>query len=96
MEAVHLPTEKEEASEENGGGGASEAPEAAAVTAYNMPLAENEEEEDGEFPADFDRLWKLAHDNPQDFSSWTDLLQYSEQEVRRAEGTDKIPIGILT
>uniref|UniRef100_A0A673WPR0 Pre-mRNA-processing factor 39-like n=1 Tax=Salmo trutta TaxID=8032 RepID=A0A673WPR0_SALTR len=80
MEAVQLPTEKEEASEENGGGGASEAPEAAVVTAYNMPLAENEEEEDGEFPADFDRLWKLAHDNPQDFSSWTDLLQYCEQE----------------
>uniref|UniRef100_A0A4W5KV28 Si:ch211-114c17.1 n=1 Tax=Hucho hucho TaxID=62062 RepID=A0A4W5KV28_9TELE len=81
MEAVQLPTEKEEASEENGGGGASEAPEAAAATAYNMPLAENEEEEeDGEFPADFDRLWKLAHDNPQDFSSWTDLLQYCEQE----------------
>ncbi|XP_029518387.1 pre-mRNA-processing factor 39-like isoform X1 [Oncorhynchus nerka] len=80
MEAVQLPTEKEEASEENGGGGASEAPEAAAATSYNMPLAENEEEEDGEFPADFDRLWKLAHDNPQDFSSWTDLLQYCEQE----------------
>ncbi|XP_035624096.1 pre-mRNA-processing factor 39-like [Oncorhynchus keta] len=80
MEAVQLSTEKEEASEENGGGGASEAPEAAAATSYNMPLAENEEEEDGEFPTDFDRLWKLAHDNPQDFSSWTDLLQYCEQE----------------
>uniref|UniRef100_A0A8C7J002 Pre-mRNA-processing factor 39-like n=1 Tax=Oncorhynchus kisutch TaxID=8019 RepID=A0A8C7J002_ONCKI len=67
----------EEVSEENGG---EEASEAAAATAYNMPLVENEEEEDGELPADFDRLWKLAHDNPQDFSSWTDLLQYSEQE----------------
>uniref|UniRef100_A0A4W5NHB0 Si:ch211-114c17.1 n=1 Tax=Hucho hucho TaxID=62062 RepID=A0A4W5NHB0_9TELE len=67
----------EEVSEENGG---EEASEAAAATAYNMPLLENEEEEDGELPADFDRLWKLAHDNPQDFSSWTDLLQYSEQE----------------
>uniref|UniRef100_A0A674CLU0 Pre-mRNA-processing factor 39-like n=1 Tax=Salmo trutta TaxID=8032 RepID=A0A674CLU0_SALTR len=67
----------EEVSEGNGG---EEASEAAAATAYNMPLVENEEEEDGELPADFDRLWKLAHDNPQDFSSWTDLLQYSEQE----------------
>ncbi|CDQ84490.1 pre-mRNA-processing factor 39 isoform X1 [Oncorhynchus mykiss] len=76
-EAVQHPTEMEEVSEGNGG---EEASEAAAATAYNMPLVENEEEEDGELPADFDRLWKLAHDNPQDFSSWTDLLQYSEQE----------------
>lgn len=43
-----------------------------------------EEEEDGrELPVDFDRQWKLVNDNPQDFSSWTDLLQYCEQEVRR-------------
>uniref|UniRef100_A0A6Q2XYU9 Pre-mRNA-processing factor 39 n=1 Tax=Esox lucius TaxID=8010 RepID=A0A6Q2XYU9_ESOLU len=77
MEAVQPPPETVEATEENGGELASEASEAA--TAYNMPLAENEEE-DGELPADFDRLWKLAHDNPQDFSSWTDLLQYCEQE----------------
>lgn len=83
----------EEVSEGNGG---EEASEAAAATAYNMPLVENEEEEDGELPADFDRLWKLAHDNPQDFSSWTDLLQYCEQEVRRAEETDKTPIAILS
>ncbi|KAL0973872.1 hypothetical protein UPYG_G00212260 [Umbra pygmaea] len=74
-ELVHPPTESEEISEENGGGQASEA----ASAAYNMPPAENEEEE-GELPADFERLWKLAHDNPQDFSSWTDLLQYCEQE----------------
>uniref|UniRef100_A0A3B4GBM1 Pre-mRNA-processing factor 39-like n=1 Tax=Pundamilia nyererei TaxID=303518 RepID=A0A3B4GBM1_9CICH len=37
-------------------------------------------DEEGELPADFERLWKAAHDNPQDFTSWTDLLQYCEQE----------------
>ncbi|KAM9376534.1 pre-mRNA-processing factor 39 [Pholidichthys leucotaenia] len=36
--------------------------------------------EPGGFPADFERMWKAAHDNPQDFTSWTDLLQYCEQE----------------
>lgn len=34
-----------------------------------------------EQPSDFERLWKAAHDSPQDFTSWTDLLQYCEQEV---------------
>ncbi|KAK5864714.1 hypothetical protein PBY51_015933 [Eleginops maclovinus] len=43
-----------------------------------MPSAT--EDDEGEIPADFDRLWKAAHDNPQDFTSWTDLLQYCEQE----------------
>ncbi|XP_056328556.1 pre-mRNA-processing factor 39 isoform X1 [Danio aesculapii] len=38
------------------------------------------EEEEGEMPADFERLWKITSDNPQDFNSWTDLLQYCEQE----------------
>ncbi|XP_030621363.1 pre-mRNA-processing factor 39 [Chanos chanos] len=47
---------------------------------YTMPLAEGDDEEDGELPVDFERLWKLAHDSPQDFSLWTDLLQYCEQE----------------
>lgn len=36
-------------------------------------------------PSDFERLWKAAHDNPQDFTSWTDLLQYCEQEVYFSE-----------
>lgn len=43
--------------------------------------AGGEEEEEGDMPADFQRLWKLTSDNPQDFNSWTDLLQYCEQEV---------------
>ncbi|XP_077103888.1 pre-mRNA-processing factor 39 isoform X2 [Siphateles boraxobius] len=38
------------------------------------------EEEEGEMPTDFERLWTLASNNPQDFNSWTDLLQYCEQE----------------
>ncbi|XP_063046373.1 pre-mRNA-processing factor 39 isoform X2 [Engraulis encrasicolus] len=50
------------------------------TTAPYMPAAEGEEEDEGEVPADFERLWKAAHDNPQEFSSWTDLLQYCEQE----------------
>ncbi|XP_056113274.1 pre-mRNA-processing factor 39, partial [Rhinichthys klamathensis goyatoka] len=42
--------------------------------------AEGEEEEEGEMPTDFERLWNLTSNNPQDFNSWTDLLQYCEQE----------------
>ncbi|XP_066505269.1 pre-mRNA-processing factor 39 [Hoplias malabaricus] len=38
------------------------------------------EEEEGDFPVDFDRLWKVVSNNPQDFNGWTDLLQYCEQE----------------
>ncbi|XP_066575068.1 pre-mRNA-processing factor 39 isoform X2 [Amia ocellicauda] len=38
------------------------------------------EESEGELPAEFERLWRAAQETPQDFSSWTDLLQYTEQE----------------
>ncbi|KAM9795500.1 pre-mRNA-processing factor 39 [Neosynchiropus ocellatus] len=31
-------------------------------------------------PAAFERLWKAAQENSQEFSCWTDLLQYCEQE----------------
>lgn len=52
--------------------------------AYSAPPVTGEEEEDGrEMPVEFDRQWNLVNDNPQDFNSWTDLLQYCEQEVRR-------------
>ncbi|KAK0144305.1 Pre-mRNA-processing factor 39 [Merluccius polli] len=69
--------------EENGS--AAVAPDAAPVPvpapdppAFSMaPMPEDEE---GELPADFERLWKAANDNPNDFTSWTDLLQYCEQE----------------
>ncbi|KAG8003984.1 Pre-mRNA-processing factor 39 [Nibea albiflora] len=74
-----LPTEMVEMSEENGS--AAEAPEPPVgpdPESFSMPPAA--EDEEGEIPADFERLWKAAHDNPQDFTSWTDLLQYCEQE----------------
>lgn len=46
------------------------------------PVTGEEEMEEQELPVDFDRQWKLVNENPQDFNSWTDLLQYCEQEVR--------------
>ena len=81
MEASEVPAlPPTEMSEENGS-----PPEAPQVSVgpdpatFSMPPAT--EDEEGEIPADFERLWKAAHDNPQDFTSWTDLLQYCEQEV---------------
>lgn len=87
MEASEVPasppTEMVEMSEENGSGAeAPEAPEAPVFPepeSFSIPRAA--EDEEGEIPADFERLWKAAHDNPPDFTSWTDLLQYCEQEV---------------
>ncbi|XP_032384131.1 pre-mRNA-processing factor 39 isoform X1 [Etheostoma spectabile] len=84
MEASEVPasppTELAEMSEENGN--LAVVPEAPVVgpdpATFSMPPAS--EDEEGELPADFERLWKSAHDNPQDFTSWTDLLQYCEQE----------------
>lgn len=71
---AEVPEPVPETSEENG---------ASATTApYTVPLEEGDEDEDGELPVDFERLWRVAHDNPQEFSSWTELLQYCEQEVR--------------
>ncbi|KAM4732275.1 pre-mRNA-processing factor 39 isoform 2-T2 [Anableps anableps] len=68
-----------EPSEENGG--AAVAPEAPAdPDKYSTAPAAAAANEQGELPADFERLWKAAHDNPQDFTSWTDLLQYCEHE----------------
>ncbi|XP_041845315.1 pre-mRNA-processing factor 39 [Melanotaenia boesemani] len=68
-----------EMSEENGSEAvAPEAPVGPDPASFSVPSAVGDEE--GELPADFERLWKAAHDNPQDFTSWTDLLQYCEQE----------------
>uniref|UniRef100_A0A665XG19 Si:ch211-114c17.1 n=2 Tax=Echeneis naucrates TaxID=173247 RepID=A0A665XG19_ECHNA len=65
--------------EENGSvAAAPEAPVDPEPPSFTMPPAV--EDEEGELPADFERLWKAAHDNPHDFTSWTDLLQYCEQE----------------
>lgn len=84
MEAAEVPTsppiEMAEMSEENGSDAvATEAPVDPDPAPFSLPPAT--EDEEGELPADFERLWKAAHDNPQDFTSWTDLLQYCEQEV---------------
>ncbi|KAM8910521.1 pre-mRNA-processing factor 39 isoform 2-T2 [Spinachia spinachia] len=65
-----------EMSEENGS--PAEAPVRADPVSFSMPPPA--EDDEGELPADFERLWKVAHDNPQDFTGWTDLLQYCEQE----------------
>lgn len=65
--------------EENGSAAVvPEAPVGPDPASFSMQTAAVDE---GELPADFERLWKAAHDNPQDFTSWTDLLQYCEQEV---------------
>uniref|UniRef100_A0A8C7Z2A4 Si:ch211-114c17.1 n=1 Tax=Oryzias sinensis TaxID=183150 RepID=A0A8C7Z2A4_9TELE len=66
-----------EASEDNGS--AATGPEAPAdpdPASFSAPP----EAQEGDLPADFEHLWKAAHDRPQDFTSWTDLLQYCEQE----------------
>nr|XP_020450726.1 pre-mRNA-processing factor 39-like [Monopterus albus] len=83
MEAPEIPApppiEMAEMSEENGSATmGSEAPVGPDPASFSIPPVA--EDEDGELPADFERLWKAAHDNPQDFTSWTDLLQYCEQE----------------
>ncbi|XP_058876675.1 pre-mRNA-processing factor 39 [Acipenser ruthenus] len=41
---------------------------------------EEEEEEDQGYPLEFEKFWKLTQENPVDFSAWTSLLQYIEQE----------------
>ncbi|XP_038643377.1 mucin-17-like [Scyliorhinus canicula] len=32
------------------------------------------------YPADFEKYWKIVEDNPYDFTGWTYILQYVEQE----------------
>ncbi|XP_024139838.1 pre-mRNA-processing factor 39 [Oryzias melastigma] len=66
-----------ETSEENGSTDAEPEPPADSDPA---PLSAPPEAQEEEFPADFERLWKAAQDSPQDFTCWTDLLQYCEQE----------------
>lgn len=33
------------------------------------------------YPLDFEKFWQAARNNPHDFTAWTELLQYVEQEV---------------
>lgn len=82
MEAAKAPTQPlPEMSDENGCTDlASEAFSHADPAYFSLPSTT--EDEAGDLPEDFERLWNAAHHNSQDFTSWTDLLQYCEQEVR--------------
>lgn len=64
-----------EMTEENGGAGLAFRP-----PEFSDPASFGMDDGEGEPPADFDRLWKAAHDSPRDFTGWTDLLQYCEHE----------------
>lgn len=83
MEASEVPPssspEMVEMAEENGSvAEPTETPAGPEHSSYSAPSAEESEKD---LPADFERLWLAAHENPPDFTSWTDLLQYCEQEV---------------
>lgn len=73
------PIEMAELSEENGSAAAE--PEAPVGPIPSFSMLPGGEDEERELPADFERMWKATHENPHDFTSWTDLLQYCEQEV---------------
>lgn len=78
--AEPLPTAMEEVAEKNGTAAeVRQAPVCPPPEPASAHRAAGDAE--GGLPADFDRLWKAANEHPQDFSSWTDLLQYCEQEV---------------
>ncbi|XP_017545618.1 pre-mRNA-processing factor 39 isoform X2 [Pygocentrus nattereri] len=78
LEVSELPQTELGVSEDKGGSGTEMANPS--VIYSGPPLEGEEEEEEGDLPVDFDRLWKVVSDNPQDFNGWTDLLQYCEQE----------------
>ena len=43
---------------------------------------EAEAEEKKPEPSALEKFWKAVRDNPSDFTGWTYLLQYVEQQVR--------------
>ena len=45
-----------------------------------VPVAEAEERKPE--PSALEKFWKAVRDNPSDFTGWTYLLQYVEQQVR--------------
>ncbi|XP_078063592.1 pre-mRNA-processing factor 39-like isoform X2 [Mustelus asterias] len=45
------------------------------------------------YPADFEKYWKIVEDNPYDFTGWTYVLQYVEQEVYQ-RGLQSIPLSV--
>ncbi|XP_066466302.1 pre-mRNA-processing factor 39-like isoform X2 [Tiliqua scincoides] len=52
------------------------APEVVGHMVFNPPM----EEVSITYPLDFERYWRAAQENPLDFTAWTELLQYVEQE----------------
>ena len=46
----------------------------------DAPIAEVEEKKVE--PSALEKFWKAVRDNPSDFTGWTYLLQYVEQQVR--------------
>lgn len=94
MEASEVPQpsspEMVEMTEENGSvAEPTEIPAGPEHSSFSAPNAEENEEKD--LPADFERLWLAAHENPPDFTSWTDLLQYCEQEVGDERNGEHLP-----
>uniref|UniRef100_A0A671MFW3 Pre-mRNA-processing factor 39-like n=1 Tax=Sinocyclocheilus anshuiensis TaxID=1608454 RepID=A0A671MFW3_9TELE len=45
------------------------------------PATDADPAQDPALPADYERLFKVVEDNPEDFNGWVYLLQYVEQEV---------------
>uniref|UniRef100_A0A671T1R2 Pre-mRNA-processing factor 39 n=1 Tax=Sinocyclocheilus anshuiensis TaxID=1608454 RepID=A0A671T1R2_9TELE len=63
--------------------GASEvcnAPKETAEAEEPVADADTAATQESEFPADYERLFKVVEDNPEDFNGWVYLLQYVEQE----------------
>ncbi|XP_035757209.1 E3 ubiquitin-protein ligase synoviolin B, partial [Egretta garzetta] len=59
------------------GGGEVFIPRRRGVPRANGPPAE---EPTLAYPLDFEKFWQAARNNPHDFTAWTELLQYVEQE----------------
>ncbi|XP_044282806.1 pre-mRNA-processing factor 39-like isoform X2 [Varanus komodoensis] len=52
------------------------APDVVTHAALSMPM----EDLSITYPLEFERYWRAAQENPLDFTAWTELLQYVEQE----------------
>ena len=49
---------------------------------YKVDIPAAEAEEKKVEPTALEKFWKAVRDNPSDFTGWTYLLQYVEQQVR--------------
>lgn len=56
-------------------------PPAEDETQPTKPNKEEKTEEEKRKETELDKYWKAVKDNPMDFTGWTYLLQYVEQEV---------------